>query len=186
MNSLASLLPDLTPILPALIFYGLSALAVLSAVAAAMAPKIVHAAFGLMAAFFGVAGLYGLLGADFLALTQIIVYVGGILVLLVFGVLLTGRAKGQLGLEKPVKSLGAAFLGGALLLGLLLAIGATDFNASKAGLMDLPPPQPTTASLGRTLLDPEGYLFPFELVSVFLLSALVGAAYLVRRRRDAA
>jgi NADH:ubiquinone oxidoreductase subunit 6 (subunit J) len=186
VTSLASLLPDLTPLLPALVFYAMAGLAAVAAVAAAMAPRIVHAAFGLMAAFFGVAGLYGLLGADFLALTQVIVYVGGILILLVFGVLLTGRAKGALGLERPVKSLGAALAGGALLLGLLLAIGSTDFGASKAGLMDLPAPRPTTASIGRALLDPDGYLFPFELVSVFLLSALVGAAYLVRRRRDAA
>ena len=48
-----------------------------------------------MAAFFGVAGLYALLGSDFLALTQVIVYVGGILVLLVFGVLLTGPRQGR-------------------------------------------------------------------------------------------
>jgi NADH-quinone oxidoreductase subunit J len=179
-------LPDLTPILPGLVFYGLAGLAVASAIAAAMAPRIVHAAFGLMAAFFGVAGLYGLLGADFLALTQVIVYVGGILVLLVFGVLLTGRAKGALGLERPVKTVGASLAGGLLLLGLLLAIGSTDFGAAGQDLRSLPSPEPTTAGLGRLLLDPEGYLFPFELVSVFLLSALVGAAYLVRRRRDGA
>jgi NADH-quinone oxidoreductase subunit J len=178
------MLPDLTPILPGLIFYGLAGLAVVSAIAAAMAVKIVHAAFGLMAAFFGVAGLYGLLGADFLALTQVIVYVGGILILLVFGVLLTGRAKGALGLEKPVRTVGAAVAGGALLLGLLLAIGTTDFRATGPDLMSLEPPQPTTAGLGRALLDTEGYLFPFELVSVFLLTALVGAAFLVRRRRS--
>src|SRR5205823_14162770 len=92
---LASLLPDLTPVLPGLIFYGLAGLSIVSAVAAATAPRIVHAAFGLMAAFFGVAGLYALLGTEFLALTQVIVYVGGILILLVFGVLLTGRAKEQ-------------------------------------------------------------------------------------------
>ncbi|MCC7139121.1 MAG: NADH-quinone oxidoreductase subunit J [Planctomycetes bacterium] len=182
--SLASLIPDLTPVLPGLVFWVLAGLSVVSAVAAAMAPKIVHAAFGLMAAFFGVAGLYALLGADFLSLTQVVVYVGGILVLLVFGVLLTGRAKAQLGLEKPVRVGGAVAAGTALLLGLLLAIGKSDLSRSP-WLSDLPEPQGTTHAIGRALLDPEQYLLPFELVSVFLLAALVGAAYLVRRRRDA-
>src|SRR5262249_51594550 len=155
----ASLLPDLTPVLPGLIFYVLAGLAIVSAVAAATASKIVHAAFGLMAAFFGVAGLYALLGSEFLAATQVIVYVGGILILLVFGVLLTGRAKSQLGLEKPTGTTWAAFAGGALLLGLLLAIGGTDWEHGTARYAsDLPDPAPTTAALGHALLDPDQYL----------------------------
>ena len=172
-------IPDLTPYLPAILFYAMAGIAVASAVAAATAPRLVHAAFGLMAAFFGVAGLYALLGSDFLALTQVIVYVGGILILIVFGVLLTGRAKAQLGLERP-KGIALPILGGAvLLLGLLLTLFATDFGEAK----DLADPQPTTAEIGRALLGQDQYLLPFELVSVFLLLALIGAAYLVRRRR---
>ncbi len=182
-----AMLPDLTPILPGLIFYVLAGLCVVSSIVAATASKIVHAAFGLMAAFFGVAGLYVLLGSDFLALTQIIVYVGGILILLVFGVLLTSRAKTQLGLERPKGIAGATFAGGALLLGLLLAIGSSKLeHGAPRMLSQLPEPKPTTAAIGRALLDPDQYLLPFELVSVFLLAALVGAAYLVRRRRDVA
>jgi NADH-quinone oxidoreductase subunit J len=180
--SLAALpIPDLTPYLPAILFYALSGIAVASAIAAATAPRIVHAAFGLMAAFFGVAGLYAMLGSDFLALTQVIVYVGGILILIVFGVLLTGRAKSQLGLDRPKGTALAVFAGTVLLLGLLLSLGSTDFGAARPE--DLAEPRPTTAEIGRALLDPEQYLLPFELVSVFLLLALVGAAYLVRRRR---
>ena len=180
MTTLAGLpIPDLTPYIPAILFYALSGIAVASAVAAATAPRIVHAAFGLMAAFFGVAGLYALLGSDFLALTQVIVYVGGILILIVFGVLLTGRTKAQLGLEKPKGIAFAVFSGTILLLGLLLTLGGTDFGEVK-GLAE---PQPTTAEIGRSLLAPDQYLLPFELVSVFLLLALIGAAYLVRRRR---
>ncbi len=178
MTSLASV-PDLTSILPAVLFYALSGIAVVAAVAAATAPRIVHAAFGLMAAFFGVAGLYALLGSDFLALTQVIVYVGGILILLVFGVLLTGRAKSALGLERKGSLFGPALAGSVLLFGLLLAIFSTDFGPSAA----LPEPKPTTAEIGRALLDPQGYLLPFELVSVLLLLALLGAAYMARRRR---
>ena len=181
MTTLAGLpIPDLTAYLPAILFYALSFLAVASAVAAATAPRIVHAAFGLMAAFFGVAGLYAMLGSDFLALTQVIVYVGGILILIVFGVLLTGRTKAQLGLE-PKKGTALAVLAGAvLLLGLLLTLGSTDFGEAK----NLAEPAPTTAEIGRSLLGTDQYLLPFELVSVFLLLALIGAAYLVRRRRS--
>ena len=108
LTALGGMIPDLTAVLPGLLFVAFALLSMLAALAAAFSKKIVHAAFGLMAAFFGVAGMYALLGADFLAMTQIIVYVGGILILIVFGVLLTGRAKSQLGLAKPVGRLGAA------------------------------------------------------------------------------
>lgn len=181
---LSGWVPDLTGALPAILFWVLTGLAVVSAVMAAVAPRIVHAAFGLMAAFFGVAGLYALLGSDFLALTQVIVYVGGILILIVFGVLLTGRAKSQLGLEKPSSRVPAVLAGALLLAGLLIAIFRSDFGGT-APMADLPEPKATTAALGRAFLATDQYLFPFELVSVFLLLALVGAAYLVRRRRDA-
>lgn len=172
-------MPDITPYIAPLIFYGLAGLAVVSAIAAATAPKIVHAAFGLMAAFFGVAGLYFLLGADFVALSQIIVYVGGILVLLVFGILLTGKTRQTLGLEEAPKVALPAAVGGFVFLGLMLAINGTDFNAAAK----IAEPYPTTAAIGRAFLDPEQYLIPFELASVLLLAALVGAAYLARRRR---
>jgi NADH:ubiquinone oxidoreductase subunit K/NADH:ubiquinone oxidoreductase subunit 6 (subunit J) len=154
-------IPDLTPALPAILFYTFSLLAIASAILAATATKIVHAAFGLLAAFFGVAGLYGLLGADFLAFSQVLIYIGGILVLLVFGVLLTGRIRGTLGLEKPERLGAAVAVGGLLLFGLLLALGATDFGEKK----DLSEPTATTAAIGRALLDPEQALVPFEVVS---------------------
>jgi len=67
-----------------------------------------------------------------------------------------------------------------LLLGLLLSLAGTDFHPKT----ELTEPPPTTADLGRAFLMPEQYLLPFELVSVFLLLALIGAAYLVRRRRE--
>lgn len=173
-------LPDLTPWLPRLLFTALAALVLVAAVVAALAPKIVHAAFGLMAAFVGVAGLYLLLGADFVALAQVIVYVGGILVLLVFGILLTARLRGTLGLEARPRTWPAILAGCLLFLGLALAVRGSTFPGTGA------PPvakAPTTAPLGRAFLDPGQYLVPFELVSVLLLGALVGAAYLARRRR---
>ena len=181
MSSVAALpIPDLTPLLPGLIF-GLLALLVLGgAVIAAVARKIVHAAFGLMTSLLGVAGLYALLGADFVALAQVIIYVGGILVLLVFGVLLTARVRGSLGLDAQPSAWPGVLAGSALFLGLALAILSSTFPGTSAAPAAK---APTTAALGRALLDPGQYLVPFELVSVLLLGALVGAAYLARRRR---
>ena len=173
------MVPDLTPFIAPGVFYGLSFLAIVSSVVAATAPKIVHAAFGLMAAFFGVAGLYFMLGADFVGLAQVIVYVGGILVLLVFGILLTGKTREKLGLDEAPQIVFPSIVGGLVFLGLSIAIYATNFNATA----QISEPTATTPPIGRAFLDPNQYLIPFELASVLLLAALIGAAYLARRRR---
>ena len=185
-------IPDLTQAMPAMVFFGLALLTVVGAIAAAVAPRIEQAGFSLIAAFMGVAGLYALLDADFVAFSQIIVYVGGILVLLVFGVLLTNRTGLSLGKERGDRRGAAMVIGGVVLLGLLVAIGATDWNA----LEQAPPGKPTTADIGRSFMSWEApaadaehrdhapFLIPFELASVLLLAALVGAAYLARRRRS--
>lgn len=161
------------------LFFVFAALAVGSALVAALAPRIFYAAVGLLGTFLAVAGLYAILAADFLAVTQVIVYVGGILVLLVFAVLLTGRVLGRVGLERPASVVLPSIIGGLVFLGLALTIHATAWKTVPPG-----EPEPTTAAIGRALLDPERHLIPFELASVLLLSALVGAAYLVRRRRE--
>ncbi len=179
-NVLALDIPDLTPHLPGIIFGALAAISIIASILAATAPKIVHAAFGLMAAFFGVAGMYALLGADFVALSQVVVYVGGILVLLVFGILLTGRTRLALGLDREPSAKWPILAGGLFFLGVLLAIHKSDFNV----VTNPAAPEPTTPVIGRAFLDPNQYLIPFELASVLLLAALVGAAYLVRRRRS--
>ena len=182
---LAGMIPDLTAVLPGLLFGAFAGIIGLSCLLAAFSGKIVHAAFGLMAAFFGVAAMYALLGSDFLALTQVIVYVGGILILIVFGVLLTGRAKSQLGLATPVGRVWAALTGLVLFVALASAIWTSNFGPI-VKLDQLADPQYTTAQIGRSLLDANGYLFPFEFVSVFLLVSLIGAAPHVRRKREGA
>src|SRR5438046_3678724 len=73
------------------IFYLFAALTVASAAIVVFSRSLIYSAFALLFTFFGVAGLYVLLGADFLAATQLLVYVGGILVLLLFGVMLTHK-----------------------------------------------------------------------------------------------
>ncbi len=168
------------PTLEVVLFGAFALLAVGSSLIAALAPRIVHAALGLLGTFLAVAGLYALLGADFVALAQVLVYVGGILVLLVFGVLLTGRALSLLGLERRPSIVFPSIAGGLLVLGLLLATFGTRWPVVGAR----PAPEPTTSRIGHALLDPKGDLVAFELASILLLAALVGAAYLVRRRRE--
>lgn len=155
--------------------------AVGSAFVAATAPRIVYAGIGLLGTLLSVGALYAVLGADFLAATQILVYIGAILVLLVFVILLTGRVLERVGLEGKSSALYGGLAGVVVFGGLLYAILATEWAPPGEVLAE---PQPTTAALGRALLDPQRYLVPFELASVLLLAALVGAAYLVRRRRE--
>lgn len=159
------------------IFYLFSALVVISGVAAVFLRSIVHAAFALFFALLGMAGMFFLLSADFLAVTQIVIYVGGILILLIFGITLTHRSMDRLSIESPANFLVGAAVGAVIFIA-LTAIILTSFPAGHGAA--LPAPEPTTAPLGRLLLT--DYLLPFEFASITLLMALIGAAYLVRRR----
>src|SRR5947208_1960392 len=82
------------PTLLDIIFVLFDANALVAALLSCFAKNLVHAAFSLLFAFMGVAGIYVLLQADFLAISQLLIYVGGIMVLLVFGVMLTNRISG--------------------------------------------------------------------------------------------
>jgi NADH-quinone oxidoreductase subunit J len=141
----------------------------------ALSSNIVHAAFSLLVTLFGVAGLYVLLGADFIGVVQVIVYIGGILVLIIFGVMMTQRGQLQrLSVQLPGKFLGG-LLSGIILVALILAATRSLWPvAASPGV-----PEPTSAAIGNLLLGK--YLIPFEVASVLLLVALVGAVLIVRR-----
>ena len=121
-------------------------------------------------------------GADFLAATQLLVYVGGILVLLLFGVMLTHKIY-----DLDLRSEVTQFLPGLIVTGGIFALLTlpgrgvllTTQWAAGAGR----PPAPTTAEIGKLFMGQ--YLLPFEAASVLLLVALMGAAMIVRRRKDA-
>lgn len=156
-----------------LIFYLLAALTVGSAILVAILPNIIYSAVALLFTFAGVAGLYVLTSADFLAATQILIYVGGILVLIMFAVFLSSRiSTGKL--SNPVRfRLPAA----AVCLGLFGVLSYTAVSTPfplKPGLSY----QATTAEIGELLMT--RYLLPFEVASVLLLAALIGAALLSR------
>jgi NADH-quinone oxidoreductase subunit J len=159
-----------------LAFYAFAALTVGSALFAATAKRIVHAAFSLMATFFGVAGIYAILGSDFLAVTQVLVYVGGILVLIVFGVLLTDRVPDEYKVVKPRNWLPAVIASGLV----FVALAGAAMSAKWPNLVkgQLPEATTTVETIGRSLLT--DYLIPFEFASILLLVVLVGAARLAR------
>jgi NADH-quinone oxidoreductase subunit J len=159
------------------IFLVVALLTVGSAAVVVWARSLIYSAFSLLFTFFGVAVLYAMLGADFLAATQVLIYIGGILILLLFGVMLTHRLY-NLNLKTEV----VQFLPGLLLAaGTFLLLGwiivSTPWPAVSAREV-----APTTARIGTGLLTQ--YLLPFEVASVLLLIALIGAAMLVRRRSD--
>jgi NADH:ubiquinone oxidoreductase subunit 6 (subunit J) len=161
----------------AAVFWIFAGITVISAAVVVLARSLIYSAFALLFTFFGVAGLYLLLGADFLAATQLMIYVGGILVLLLFGVMLTHKLY-DLDLKSEVTQPLAGVIVAA---GLLVVLGTTALRTPWPAIER--PPAPTTAEIGQLLLG--RYLLPFEAASVLLLVALVGAALIVRRRRDA-
>lgn len=164
--------------LKTLIFYGFALVTIGSALAVVTFRNIVHAAFALMVTLFGVAGLYVFLQADFLAATQVIVYVGGILVLILFGVMMTsGRLEMRIHIERGQLLLGAGI--SIALLALLLTVIA-NMPVWKNLTDDGIPHEPTTKQIGKMILQ-DKFLLPFEVVSVLLLVALIGAALISRK-----
>lgn len=164
--------------LKSLIFYGFALLTVTSGIVVVTVRNIVHAAFSLMVTLFGVAGLYVFLQADFLAATQVIVYVGGILVLILFGVMMTsGRLEMRIHIER-----GQLLLGGVIALALLMLLLTTIANTPQwKNIVDEGEQlQPTTERIGTLILNGQ-FLLPFEVVSVLLLVALIGAALISRK-----
>ncbi len=155
------------------VFYLMAGLAVICGLGVALSHNILHSAFSLLGTLAGVAGLYFLLGADFVGVVQLLVYVGGILVLILFAVLLTRQIS-----NIQVSNLSVSLLGGVPAALLILAMVVhTLFKAPF--VLTTPTVAPTVDRLGDALL--REYLLPFEVASVVLLMALVGSMVIARR-----
>lgn len=159
-----------------IIFYLFAAVTLISAFFVVTNRNIVYSAFFLLFTFFGVAGIYVLLGADFVAVVQVIVYVGGILILLLFGVMLTNKITNVEIKTGTINILPAAIGVGLFAGALLAALINSDWKTLPAGK-----PLPTTALLGSMLI--QDYLLVFELLGIILLIALIGAASIARREK---
>lgn len=155
------------------VFYLLGGIAAFCAITVAFSRNILHSAFALMGTLACVAALFFMLGADFVGVVQLLVYVGGIMVLILFAVLLTRDIT-----DIKISNLSVSLIGGVpaalLILGVLVRVlvGAP-FGPTVAASA------PTVDRIGDSLL--REYLLPFEVASVVLLMALVGAMVIARR-----
>jgi NADH-quinone oxidoreductase subunit J len=156
------------------VFYLVALLTVASAAMVAFSRNIIYSAFSLLGTFAGVAGLYVFLGADFVAGVQLLIYVGGILVLILFAVMLTHRITDVEITNRAAGRIPALVMTGILIYLLVQAIRETPWVKVKEVVF-----QPTTAKIGNLFLD--SYLLPFELASLVLLAALIGAVVISRK-----
>jgi len=199
--------------LETLIFVVFGLAAVVGAVLVVVNQDVSRMAFWLIVSLGSVAGLFFMLGADFVGAAQLLIYVGGTVVLLIFGVMLTGSGPYLKIKSNPGEQLQAGLLGLLVLGVLLFAIVAINWDVNESRLhaefggdaADSPGYNQqgegtTVRSMGTALLGarfdkdlkkPEGeplssgYLLPFEIISIHLLVVLIGASYLARAKRRA-
>jgi NADH-quinone oxidoreductase subunit J len=164
-----------------------------SAVMVVTSRNLVHAALWLVSALFGVAVLYAILNAGFIAVVQVVIYIGAIAILFIFAVMLTRREMRDHGpgLNKnwwvALVASGATFLG---LLALFANVsGGWAALASGGGLLPrtstaLPSGFDAVSALGNALISPDAFVLPFEVASILLVAALVGAVYIAFNPRN--
>ena len=160
-----------------ILFYGCAFLTVISSWCVVMSQNIVRMAVYLLLTLIGVAGLYFMMSAELLAAVQLIVYAGGTLILIVFGVMLTGReAFGQM--KVHMWELVCAPLIGIIIAALLgFALMRTDLPPEAAEPVG---GYGTVEDVGKGLLST--FVVPFEVAAVLLLVVMIGAAYMARQR----
>ena len=168
---------------PGVAFMLFAGLTLAGALACIWERSVVRSAFSLMATFTGVAGLFILLESDFLAMAQILIYVGGILVLILFGVMLTPPDLTERKLPRVFTGLGLVGAGAAWVALKVAATAqwATDSVPGDGRNMDK---GATAERIGVGFLDADGYVIPFELAAVVLTVALVASVYIARRKRS--
>ncbi len=162
------------------IFFLSAALILVSAVLVVTVRNLIHAALWLIATLFGVAMLYVLLEAGFLAVVQVVVYIGAIAILFIFAVMLTRRdllsQTSQTNANWPA-ALGVSALA---LVGIAFIVRGFVFSLDR---IPAPVPDNTLELLGQALISPNLFVLPFEVASVLLLAALVGAVYVAMNKK---
>ncbi len=157
-----------------LVFWMAAAVIVAGALGAVLLPNIVHATFSLVVTLLGVAGIFLLLGSEFLALVQVLIYGGGVTILLLFGLMLTNAADDPIvsdGAQKPFAAIVGITLAG-VIAGALLDQNCADTEATTVPIR----------LLGERLFRDFGA--PFEIASLVLIIALIGAIAIARRDRE--
>jgi len=164
------------------IFYGLAGVLILMSLLTVSVQNLLHAAIALIGSFFATAALYLLMQMEFVALAQIMIYIGGIIVFMVITILLTA----QLGAKNlPPPTWPQRLWGGGVCLSLLVVLW---LSLQKSDLLPATPIAPTAepaslSAVGFRLLSAEatGFIVPFEIISLLLLTALISAVVVARR-----
>ena len=164
-----------------LVFLGVGAVILISALFVVTTRNLVHGALWLIVTLFGVAVLYAILNAGFLAVVQVVIYIGAIAILFIFAVMLT---------RKDLRDSGPQHNRGWWLSALLAVIAFTALLGTLwgwDGLSRTAPALPAgfdaVGALGDALVKPDAFVLPFEVASVLLLAALVGAVYVAFTRK---
>jgi NADH-quinone oxidoreductase subunit J len=162
-----------------ILFLFIAVVTLISAIQVVTTKNLVHAALWLIVALFGVAVTFVLLNAPFLAVVQVVVYIGAIAILMIFAIMLTRKmmqdSESQLNNNYPI----AALLGIVLFAGLAVIVlnsGAGDLRLPSLAI-DADP----ISELGIALVNPNAFIIPFELASVLLLAALIGSIVIARK-----
>lgn len=170
-------------------FFSFVALTLASAVGLLLTRNVLYSAYLLLLTLLGVAALFVFAGADFLAVAQLVVYVGGVLVLVLFGVMLTNKPAPATGDPLPVSEQSnsiltenrrpwfAILLAGGLFLGLSRLLMRANFVVFDRPMSTVPT---TIDVIGRQLMTE--YVLAFEIIGILLLVALVGSGYLAKKR----
>jgi NADH:ubiquinone oxidoreductase subunit 6 (subunit J) len=159
-----------------ILFLVFAVITVGSAALVVFSKRITYAAFSLMLSFFGVAGLYIFLSADFLAAVQLIIYVGGILILLLFGILLTVKISSITATTETKQRIWGTIAVTGFLVLILNIIHTTPWVISLDPGSSSYAPQ--SELIGNKLMTE--YILPFEVASILLLASLIGAMFIVR------
>ena len=163
-----------------MLFYIFALLAVVSGAYMVLTRNLLYAGFSLLVTLLSVAGIYVLLFADFVAVTQLMVYVGGVLVLILFGIMLSSRVHDQSVLSESVNKVWGTVITFLILVGLCHTI----LNANLGSLPWLQTGNTAVLGLQKSTVQAIGiklmtdFVVPFEVVSLLLLIALMGAAYI--------
>ncbi|MCC6501216.1 MAG: NADH-quinone oxidoreductase subunit J [Anaerolineales bacterium] len=157
------------------IFLAVALLTLFAALRVVTTGNIVHAAFWLIAALFGVAVIFALLNASFLAVVQVVVYIGAIAMLFIFAVMLTRKEMRDRGPQLNPNWRFGALLAAVAFGGLLLIVNGWSGVTKTASAV--PSDFDAVSALGNALVSPDAYVLPFEVASVLLVAALIGAVY---------
>lgn len=152
-----------------------------SAVMVVTVRNLIHAALWLILTLFGVAVMYGLLSATFFTVVQVVIYIGAISILMIFAIMLTRRVVQETG--GSVNK--GWWMAGSLSLVLFTSLVwlFTTWDGFRTPLPDVPADVDTIRLLGTALVAPNGYVLPFEIASVLLLAALIGAVAVAWERK---